>query len=274
MGALPDATSEALLREPLFAAIAAPADGRPHLAKVVLIAKDGAWTRSVEVDGVAGDVHEAAWHGVPAPSSTASVVRFAAFRARDRRGAQDARDAALRRIEAQDGERLGHGRCALPLVPARFERMPYVDELCRGGRLADCADECDAGSPSGCYHAAQEVQADPATERLALALFLRGCALGYASACTNAAATLDTSPAPMTDAEAAACSGPTYDAVCERSGDAWGCAMLGAALMEGRGVARDAKRARAVLERACSDGEDDAACVAARQRLRELSAAR
>jgi hypothetical protein len=272
-GGVPEVIGAALHQASLFEGLPLPDDERPHLLKVVLLAQDGAWRRSLELDGVGTSVFEQVWSGVDAPAGTASVVRFAAFLKRDRRDRPDARAEALRQIVAGEAEVLARGRCPLQVLPARFGVDGFTAGFCAGGRLLDCVEECDAGSANACHHAAQEVQSDAAIEPHALALFLRACGLGHASACTNAAATLDDVPGPMPPTAVAACTGPTYDAVCERAGDPWSCTMLGAALLTGRGVARDAERALLVLEKPCRGDPQDPACVAARGLLQRVAPA-
>jgi TPR repeat protein len=109
------------------------------------------------------------------------------------------------------------------------------------------------------------VQAEPALEPHAQALFLRACRLGVASGCTNAAADIDLRRE-RAAGTAEACTVPTYERTCA-AGDAWGCTMLGDALLVGRGVRADPSRARVALEKACHGDEADPACVAARRLL-------
>jgi hypothetical protein len=270
-GAPPTEDEDEALREAdLFAGLSLPEDDRPHLLKAVLAAKDGAWRRSLELDGVATPVTGRTWAGSPAPPGSAEIVRFAAFRKRDHRELSDRRAEGLRRVVAGEGAALAQGECPLARLPARFNHVGFTPGLCSGGRLLDCAEECDAGSGSACYHAAVEVESDVAAKRHALTLFLRACRAGNASGCTNAAATLDAAGKPAT----AECTARTYEAVCERAGDPWSCAMFGRALIEGRGIARDAQAAHPILEKTCREDPEGRACEAARGMLERLDASR
>ena len=80
--------------------------------------------------------------------------------------------------------------------------------------------------------------------------------LADASGCKNAAA-----GRPVQDD----CAFTTYEASCERGRDPWGCVMLGHELLDGNAWRRDVERTRKVLPIACSRGEADPACQAARQ---------
>jgi hypothetical protein len=263
-----DQPPEAFLQARLFEGASLPDDRRPHLLKVVLLANDGGWRRWLELDGQGTQVAGAPWTGAAVPPRAAMVVRYAAFGKRDLGSQPAVRAEALERIAAAEGAATTATACPLQLMPAHLSGMPFTSGFCAGGRLRDCAEECDAGSGIACYHAAVELQADAATEPRAQALFLRGCRLGVASACTNAAAGLDHAGG----APSAACTVPTYQRTCEVAADAWGCTMLGAALLEGRGTARDPARARQVLDRACELEPDGPACAGARGLLARLGA--
>lgn len=95
-----------------------------------------------------------------------------------------------------------------------------------------------------------------------MALFLRACRLGIASGCTNTAAYIVRVEQPA--APRLTCAVRTFELTCNR-GDPWGCTMLGELLAEGHGVPRDLQRALRVLPRGCVLGEDDPACLRARQ---------
>jgi hypothetical protein len=267
-GELRDQLAEAVQQARLFEGASLPGDRRPHLLKVVLLAKDGGWRRWLELDGQGTQVAGAPWTGVAVPPGAAMVVRYAALEKRDRVALPAVRAEALQLIAAAEGASPSSTACPLQLMPAHLSGRPFTAGFCAGGRLRDCAEECDAGSGIACYHAAVELQSSPATEPRAQALFLRGCRLGVASACTNAAAGLDHAGG----APSAACTVPTYQRTCEGAADAWGCTMLGAALIDGRGTARDPARARQVLDRACELEPGGPACAGARGLLARLGA--
>lgn len=141
-------------------------------------------------------------------------------------------------------------------------------ELCAAG-LDGCLARCQGDDATACYAAALEVQAEGGRPRLEGALFLRACALGHASGCTNRAAALATSVTSTPEEDA--CAARTFEISCARR-DPWGCTMLGRGLAEGLGVDRDVERARAVLPRACEADQADPACEAARALLHDLEA--
>jgi hypothetical protein len=87
-----------LLSAPLFEGVTVPADGRGHLLKAVLLAQNGAWTRTVELDGDSTSVAGAAWNGAAAPAGVAVVIRFASFLQVDRGYDAQARETGLRRL--------------------------------------------------------------------------------------------------------------------------------------------------------------------------------
>lgn len=127
--------------------------------------------------------------------------------------------------------------------------------------LASCLRRCEAREPTACYAAALHVQAGKRDVPLEDALFLRACALGIASACTNRAAAIQVREPDRPGG--AACATRTFELACAQR-DPWGCTMFGFNLAHGTGVETDRARALAVLPGACVDSEADPACQAAR----------
>ncbi|MBI5543913.1 MAG: sel1 repeat family protein [Deltaproteobacteria bacterium] len=263
---------EGLGHAPLFSGLSKlPTDGRAHLLKVVLMTDNGAWRRTLELDGEATAVNQEVWNGVPSPNGVMSVVGFAAFQKRDRHADEDARKAALKRLDSREPWLFGEDTCPADAMPDAFIDGSYSAEACQGGRILDCLEECEQGAASSCYSAALEVEKPRAVSTRAVALFLRACRLGFASACTNVAATRESAaeatgnPSVIDD-----CSVRTYEAVCQRASDPWACTMFGGALLKGVRGPREVERAREVLGKSCKHGRDDPACAAAASLLKEL----
>jgi TPR repeat protein len=147
--------------------------------------------------------------------------------------------------------------------PGGFEHMCDLD-------MAACLNRCQTGYATACYAAALRQQIIKGPAALAEALFLRACALGTRSGCTNRAA--DMLAAAPRDAEIAHCSFRTFEHTCA-DGDAWGCEMLGLAYANGVGVDQDPSQALEILPRACEDSESDEACLAARTVMEQVQAA-
>lgn len=238
----------------LFAGLTLPAG--VHLVKSVLDGTQGAWKRSVELDGETALMTDAAFEA-PAPKEPSMVVQFALIEGADRFEDAAARDAALAALKAHPAWFPPVGDC--PTLPEVFSDVPFDSGSCEGGRMADCVAECERGEASGCYGAALAVERQHPDE--GYPLHLRACALGHPSGCTNAAATR-ASEAKAVDA----CALGMFEAVCERSDDPWACVMFGSNV-------KDSARARPALERGCRLGDEDPACAAAKNALRKLDAA-
>lgn len=250
-----------------------PADGRPHLLKVVLLARDGTWSRTLELDGRATSITGERWAGVPAPPAPVMALRFAVFRDRDTLQRSAAWRSARARLAAREPWLFGGEPCPRRLAPARLFSPPFAEQACAGGRLEACLEECKAGSGPSCYGAASEVERQDAPDEESHALYLRACRLGVASGCTNAAALLakdEQRGRALPAGVDRACAWETFDVVCERAQDPWACTMLGTGLVEGKQLRRDPARARAVLARSCRFGPSDPACQTARRLLQQL----
>ena len=108
------------------------------------------------------------------------------------------------------------------------------------------------------------------------ALFLRSCALGIDSGCTNAAVKL--SPAgtdALSDSPIVACENATYRLTCE-AGDPWGCTMLGNHIGEGSVLPSTLKNQK-YFSRACELDPESQGCEYAQKNMegvRKLEAER
>lgn len=237
-----------------------PGDGRLHLLKVVVEAKDGDWVRDLELDG---DTKLEAARPLKIPSSApAMVVAFVVLdNEPDPQNDTAARQAAHQRLAAHAKALPDPRACPAKLLPAKFAtRYRWDETAARGGRLLYAVRACEGGDGEHCYAAAQELIAEDEKSPAAQSLFLAACRLGRASGCTNAAASRAQDD----------CSFATYEASCDQGQDPWGCTMLGHALVGGDLRHRDLQRARTVLPKACRLRQDDPACQAASRLLESL----
>jgi TPR repeat protein len=151
--------------------------------------------------------------------------------------------------------------CPADVMPARETMIDYAKGRCAAA-LDRCLRNCRGGDASECYSAAlvlEEVRDGPVSD----ALFLKACALGFVSGCTNRAARMEDG------GRGASCAIRTFDMACERD-DPWACTMIGFHLIRGMGVVKDHARARQVLAKSCRFGEDDPACTYARRLMRQI----
>ena len=230
---------------PPFTGLTPPADGLLHIAKVVLLAENGHWLRTIEIDGQATPIVDQVW--AEASVNGVLALQFAAFEAHDAIEDEARRRAALVEVERGPAWLPLEDPCPADLLPASFRSESYSIEACRGGRLRDCLDECRRGSAVSCYGAALGAQREPVRAAGVQKLFLEACRLGFASGCTNGAAGRLLG-APMDD-----CSFRTFDAVCTRARDPWACTMFGRELLHGVASRRDLGRVRAVLVDSCPE---------------------
>lgn len=78
-GANQEIDERALAECSAFAFDGYPTDGRPHVAKVTLLGRNGTWERHLELDGHTQGHTDMGWTGLPGPTSTVICVRFAVF---------------------------------------------------------------------------------------------------------------------------------------------------------------------------------------------------
>jgi len=150
--------------------------------------------------------------------------------------------------------------CPADLMPSHETRLNFSIAQCSAS-LDQCVDHCRAGDASECYSAALVIQMAEG-ERLAQALFLKACARGFVSGCTNRAAGMDSG-------QGTSCAIRTSQLGCDRK-DPWACTMTGFHLIRGIGVERDFDRARKALSQSCYLGEDDEACIQGKVLLKEI----
>ena len=170
--------------------------------------------------------------------------------------ASDAVSLMLEKMEVSKPDWLPNlDTCPVDVMAAREIKPDYSIDRCATG-LERCLDNCRTGDANDCYASAlvlQKVRNNSVSE----ALFLKACALGMVSGCTNRAAGME-------DSGRVACVIQTFQRGCDYN-DPWACTMLGFHLLRGIGVAKDHERARQVLSKSCRFGETDQACSYARR---------
>jgi hypothetical protein len=176
----------------------------------------------------------------------------------------DAADAAtvLQQMEAKKPDWLPSlDKCPADVMPAQETASGFHEGRCES-TLEQCVSNCGAGNAGDCYAAALILQKEQRGSRVPDALFLRACALGVASGCTNRAAS-------MKSGGDTACAVRTFAAACDRN-DPWACTMIGMHLVRGVGIDKDHDRARRVLFKSCRYGETDEACRYAKALMKEM----
>ena len=180
-------------------------------------------------------------------------------------------EGALRGLEARPAWLFGAERCPADVMPPAEAAFRPLERLCETD-LPTCLERCQGSEASACYWAALRVQALHRDEAASEALFLRACALGVVSGCTNRAAGMTKNG--TEGAAATRCAVRTFERTCHAN-DPWGCTMFGFHLMKGLGIDRDPDRAARILELACVRfGEEDPACARARELMEELGQAK
>lgn len=137
---------------------------------------------------------------------------------------------------------------------------------CAGAELPMCYRRCRKGDVDSCYWLANTLEHANAEDPAAQALYQRACTLGEPSGCTNRAARMYLGT--RRDDGMTKCAARTFERTCNLK-DAWGCAMFGYALHDGRGVPRDDERALGALTDACRNLDGKAPACDAAQRLRD-----
>ncbi|HEY2529280.1 MAG TPA: hypothetical protein VGJ20_15255 [Xanthobacteraceae bacterium] len=191
---------------------------------------------------------------------TVLVLASIAFRQRPA-VASDSAKLLLESMEAAKPDWLPDlDKCPVDVMPARETKTNYFKERCAAG-LEQCLSNCRAGDANDCYASALVLQ-EVRTSRISEALFLKACALGIVSGCTDRAASMDSG-------RGGSCAIQTYQRACDYD-DPWACTMLGFHLVRGIGIPKDHERARQVLSKSCRFGESDEACTYARGLMREI----
>jgi hypothetical protein len=128
--------------------------------------------------------------------------------------------------------------------------------------MVGCAQRCEGGDPQACFAVAIDVQQTPGKpDPTAEALFLRACKLGEAGGCTNRTA----GRLIERQNEVDVCTVRSFRRSCDAD-DAWACAMLAAALVEGG----DREEMKRVVDKACKLAPGVAPCQAAKRVLSSL----
>ncbi len=174
-------------------------------------------------------------------------------------------DSPLERLIGRPAWLFPYAACPADVFPAVERPVTYLGDACAPD-LGGCLERCRSEEANACYAAALRLQELHAPADDSEALFLRACRLGVASGCTNRAAGMIVEVPDASDRWQ--CANRTFEAMCERE-DPWACTMWGGSLLRGRGTKRDVARAREILPKGCRLGEDDPACVSAREALRE-----
>jgi hypothetical protein len=151
-------------------------------------------------------------------------------------------------------------QCPADLMPAQEGSHQFSIESCSAD-VEQCLERCRAGDAGHCYSAALVMQ-KVRNSLVSQALFLRACASGFVSGCTNRAAEMDSG-------RGESCAIRTYGLACDRN-DPWACTMIGFHLARGIGVDKDHDRARKMLAKSCRFGDDDDACRFAKALLKEI----
>jgi TPR repeat protein len=152
-------------------------------------------------------------------------------------------------------------QCPADVMPTRETKSDFYEGRCKS-TLEQCLRNCGAGNAGDCYASALILQSVKEDSPVPNALFLRACALGVASGCTNRAAAMDSGPG-------VPCAVRTFAAACDRN-DPWACTMIGMHLVRGIGIDKDHERARQLLSKSCRYGETDEACRAAKGLMKEI----
>jgi hypothetical protein len=159
--------------------------------------------------------------------------------------------------------------CPANVLPKQFVEPGFSLEDCAGSKIEQCLEMCKNSAVSACYSAALILQAESpeSDRRLSTPLFARACQLGDASACTNWASALDDEDQSSLD-----CRRDTFEATCKRGQDPWGCTMY-SYILANQGLDEvNLRTIRSLSNTACRYGEDDPACQAMRDLLKQADA--
>lgn len=163
--------------------------------------------------------------------------------------------------------------CPADVAGARAARGTAVGTMatvdCQRDPVA-CHQRCEARDGEACLNLARAIEAEEPrlSPNFWKPLYTAACELGQASGCTNRAAALRNleGPDPLDHvAEPAAhCEFRSFQYACAHD-DAWGCTMLGQALLNGEGIAASPGEAHAMFAKACAIDLDFEACEFARK---------
>jgi TPR repeat protein len=149
--------------------------------------------------------------------------------------------------------------CIADEIPAT--RAPSEGRVSCGRGIAACEASCMTGNANACLELAYALEAgNDAQQRRATDFYAHACRAGVLNGCTNYAATQRLGKSGLR--RDLVCTTRVFERTC--SGDeAWGCGMLGQALLLGEGTATDTARAAAVLRGACERAPGFACAVLA-----------
>lgn len=155
--------------------------------------------------------------------------------------------------------------CPANVLPKQFVEPGFSLEDCAGSKIDQCLEMCKNATVSACYSAALILQSESpeSDRRLSTPLFARACQLGDASACTNWASALREDPSNQD------CRRDTFEATCQRGQDPWGCTMYSYILANQGLDEANLRTIRGLSDTACRYGEEDPACQAMRDLLKQ-----
>lgn len=156
--------------------------------------------------------------------------------------------------------------CPTEALPKQFVEGGFNLEDCANNKIDQCLERCKGSVVAACYSAALILQdeAIDGDRTLSTPLFARACKLGHASACTNWGSSLDTKDPNLQD-----CLRDTFGATCKAGKDPWGCTMYSYMLASEGLDDATLGTIRSYEPTACRYGEEDPACKAMRDLLKQ-----
>jgi len=208
--------------------------------------------------------------------STLAVIIFACSWSGADAAEQGAASAAVApivaRVEADRGLQRFYRMCPADVagkLSTRFASLAPSPKDCSANPEA-CYQACSQSDSKACFDLAQALEdAKPAIDyRVIKPLFAVACALGDAGACTNRASSLRNvegdDPLDHAAESAEVCEFRSFNYACAHN-DAWGCAMLGQAALNGEGIGRSLAMAQRSFAASCRIEPDSDACAFARK---------
>ena len=204
--------------------------------------------------------------------STLAVIIFACSWSGADAAEQGAASAAVApivaRVEADRGLQRFYRMCPADVAGKLSTLFASLAPSNRRDCSADpeaCYRACAEHDGKACFDLAQALEdaRPPVDYRVIKPLFAVACALGDASGCTNRASALRNvdgdDPLDHAAESADACEFRSFKYACAHD-DAWGCAMLGQAALNGEGVARDPAMAQRSFAASCLIEPESDAC--------------
>lgn len=163
-------------------------------------------------------------------------------------------------------------RSAFAAVPQQCPLSIYQTRQNINGPVANCDQnpaaclaQCEQGNASACFDAARTIEKGNLANDSdrTYPLFMASCALGSGNACVNAGATVKNgqwSGARPAAAQTAQCQFQTYDRMCN-DGHAWGCYMVAGEYLRDDGFRpRNEAQFETKMRRACQIDTTSGAC--------------